>query len=344
MPAQLQQTVLDFYRYPPIGGDDWRYTFETAQARTLEIQMLSRASLADMAGAADFDQAAESLRTTEYALPQTNKGFNEVEKMLLARRAAARALFESWMHDKPIVHLFKTRDDFANLRLAVRRTSTEKGVAADYSTDGNFPPEQFAEVFEAENYDLLPDYMAEAAEQAILAYYQDKDIRKIDYAIDAAEARYRLETAAKLKSEFLLGLFRIQIDLTNIRTMLRLKFTEAEFHNVFLRGGFVGLERFYRGLDVGSEALGALFFATPYFEIVQAGAAYLAAENSFLKIEQQCDEYLAGYLKTTMTITAGPQPIIAYLLAKEDEIRKVRLILTARKNNLDAKLITDRIG
>ncbi|GAF95855.1 unnamed protein product, partial [marine sediment metagenome] len=37
-------------------------------------------------------------------------------------------------------------------------------------------------------------------------------------------------------------------------------------------------------------------------------------------------------------ITAGPQPIIAYLLMKENEIRTVRLILTAKKNSLDTKL------
>ena len=45
-----------------------------------------------------------------------------------------------------------------------------------------------------------------------------------------------------------------------------------------------------------------------------------------------------------MIITAGPQPVIAYLLLKENEIRTVRLILTAKKNFLDTKLIMDRIG
>jgi vacuolar-type H+-ATPase subunit C/Vma6 len=43
-------------------------------------------------------------------------------------------------------------------------------------------------------------------------------------------------------------------------------------------------------------------------------------------------------------ITAGPQPIIAFLLMKENEIRTVRLILTAKKNHLDTKLILDRIS
>jgi V/A-type H+-transporting ATPase subunit C len=97
------------------------------------------------------------------------------------------------------------------------------------------------------------------------------------------------------------------------------------------------------GIELGYEALGPLFFVTPYHRIVDAGASYLASDKSFLKVEQQCEEHLTGFLKLTIQITAGPQPIIAYLLMKENEIRTVKLILTAKKNNLDTKLIMDRI-
>jgi len=77
---------------------------------------------------------------------------------------------------------------------------------------------------------------------------------------------------------------------------------------------------------------------------VESGAAYLASRKSFLRLEHNCQEYLNGYLRTTNQITAGPQPVIAYLLLKENEIRTLRLILTAKKNNLDTKLILDRLG
>jgi V/A-type H+-transporting ATPase subunit C len=343
MGVAIEQPMIDFYRYPPIGGDDWRYAFETAQVRVLELQMLSRATLADMANAASFEQTAELLRPTEYALP-VGAGIPELEQLLSTRRSALRRQFEDWMHDKAILTLFRARDDFANLRLAIRRTLTKKPIGSDYSKDGNFPPEQFAEVFENENYELLPDYMANATEQAIVAYYQDKDIRRIDYAIDAAEAQYNLHTAEKLGSVFLLGLFRIQTDVTNIRTMLRLKLAESQQREVFLTGGYIETERLLRAGDIGAEAVASPFFVTPYFETVQAGAVYAASEKSFLKIEQQCEQYLDGYLQLTITITAGPQPIIAYLLTKEKEIRMVRLILTAKKNNLNPKLILDRIS
>jgi len=347
MAGLAQQAVLDFYTYPPVGGDDWRYVFQTAQVRAFETQMLAKSTLLDMANAPSFRQAAELLNGTEYTLPQGGRNFSEIEDVLQQRRTAVRELFAQLMLDKPLVELFRTRDDFANLRLAVRRTLTQKPVGVDYSSDGNVPAERIEQLFAEEDEfsrPVFPDYVRDAVERAVLAYYQSKDVRQIDYAIDQCQTEYNLGKARKLNSVFLLGLFRIQTDLTNIRTMLRLKFTESEQHNVFLKGGFIELERFIHGIELGYEALGPLFFVTPYHRIVETGAAYLASNKSFLKVEQQCEEHLTGYLKSTVQVTAGPQSIMAFLLMKENEIRTVRLILTAKKSNLDTKLILDRIS
>jgi len=341
-----EQAVIDFYTYPPVGSDDWRYTFQAAHVRTLEIQMLSRAALLDMANAENLQQAADLLSGTEYALPAGGRNFAEVENILQQRRTAVRQLFADMMLDKRVVELFKTRDDFANLRLAVRRAMIEKPVGDDYSNDGNVPADKVEQIFSETDQFIgneIPDCVRDAVERAVLAYYENKDIRQIDYAIDRAQAEYNLKMARRLDKVFLIGLFRIQIDMTNIRTMLRLKFTESEERKVFLEGGFIGVEQFVHGLDIGNDVLGSLFFATPYYRIVETGAIYLASDRSFLKVEQQCEEYLTGFLKSTAQITAGPQPVIAYLLMKENEIRTVRLILTAKKSNLDAKLILDRI-
>ena len=344
MAELAEQSVTDFFTYPPIGGDDWRYTFATAYVRALETQLLSRATLLDMANAENFERAADLLSAGEYALPQANRSVAELENFLRNKRSAVRKVFSSLMVDEPIVTLFRTRDDFANMRLAIRRTVTERPLGTDYSDDGNVSAELFEEVFEQENYSLFPDYMAEAVERAVLAYYQNKDIRRIDYAIDSVQAEYNIREAHRLENVFLLGFFRIQIDLTNIRTMFRLKFTESDRRDVFLQGGFVEPDRLKHGLDLDYDAVGQLFFATPYHRLVETGAAYLLSDKSFLRTEQQCEDFLIGFLKTTNQITAGPQPVIAYLLMKENEIRTVRLLLTAKRNSLDTKLILDRLG
>lgn len=339
-----EQAVADFFTYPSVGEEDWRYAFATGEVRALETQMLSRAAFLDMANAENFEQAADLLGASEYALPSGRKDIAELENLLRLGRSQTRSFFADLMIDKPIVELLKSRDDFANMRLALRRKLMEKPIGVDYSNDGNVPAELFEKIFEEENYSPLPLYMQEAIERAVLAFYQNKDVRQIDYALDASEAEYKLQTACDLKNIFLIELFRMQVDLTNIRTMLRIKFTESEQRNVFLEGGYVGHERFRHALDVGWEAIAPLFFGTPYYNVVEPGVAYFMANHSFLKIEQHCDEHVLGFLKTTSQITAGPQPVIAYLLMKENEIRSVRLVLTAKKNALATELILDRLA
>ena len=339
MTELAEQAVIDFFTYPPVGQEDWRYTYATAVVRSLETQMLSRGTLVDMANAEDFGAAVDLLSSSEYAA-----GGKEFEETLRQRRSEARALFSDLIIDKPIVDLLRTKEDFANMRLALRRKLTDKPIGVDYSDDGNVPAEQFEQIFEEENYGHFPYHIQEAIERAVLAYYQDRDIRQIDYELDAAHAEYGVRRAKELKNIFLLGLFRINIDLTNIRTMVRLKFAESEQRTVFLEGGYVEPDRFKHGLDIGYEALAPLFFPTPYYGIVEPGVAYLLSDKSFLKLERYCEEYLMGFLRATVQITAGPQPVITYLGMKEHEIRMVRLILTGKKNNLDVKLILDRLG
>jgi len=344
---KAEQSYSEFYRYPSVGVDDFRYQYQTALVRVFETQMLSKGTLVDMANAEDFRQAAELLSGTEYALPAGQDGA-ALEEILQLRRTAVRDLFDELTVDKPIVRLFRSRDDYSHLRLAVRRAMTDRPIGTDYSPDGNVPPKQFEQVFAEETYELFPACLQEATERAVLAYYQNKDIRQIDYAIDSAQNEHNLATARELKSIFLFNLFRVQIDLTNIRTMLRQKFAGAASayfdERAFLKGGFLEMDRLRRAMDLPYEAMGPLFFVTPYYEVVEAGASYLGAQKSFLKLEQRCDEHMLGYLRTTLEIMTGPQPIIAYLLMKEHEIRMVRLVLTAKRNHLETKLILDRIA
>jgi len=339
-----EKPVMDFYRYPPVGEEDWEYGYTTAVVRVLHTQMIARGVFLDMANAPGFAEAAECLSGSEYAISDKTASLKQIETMLLEKRSQLRELFAVMILDDDLVGLLAGREDFANMRLAIRRVVTGKPIGTDYSEHGSVHADEFEEIFENENYGRFPEYLHEAVEAAILGYYQNKDIRRIDYEIDKSQAAYKIRRATQLGNSFLLSLFRTQIDLLNIRTMLRLKAAERDEKEFFLPGGFVDTDRFIHALDVGYEALGPLFYATCYHDVVDAGANYLANQLSFLRLEKECESHLMGFLKTTDIITAGPQPIIAYLLMKENEIRTVRMLMTCKMNGIDAKLILDRLA
>ena len=337
-----EQPVIHFNLYPPLGPEDWEYTYAVAQVVTLEEKMLSLGFLTEIANASGFKAAIEMLSGTEYAI-SPSAGFEEIEQLLCGIRGDVRDLFKQLVFDKKIVEFMTARTDFANMRLVIRRLVQEKPLGTDYCDGGNIGVDEFEQVFEQEDYSTLPVYLQEGVDAGVLGYYKNKNVRDIDIAIDKAEAQCQIENAKKIGSIFLLELQKMYIDLNNIRTMLRIKFARSEDTDVFMPGGYIDAARLIQCIDIGYETIPQAFLTTPYGHIVEAGAGYLRKENSFLKLEAACDEHLLEFLKTTREITAGYQPIIAYLLAKEHEIRMVRMLLTAKRNSLEPGLILDRL-
>jgi vacuolar-type H+-ATPase subunit C/Vma6 len=175
--------------------------FPTARVRAMELSMLSRGLLSDMANAPDFNAAAELLSSTEYAIA-SNSTDAQIEQMLMERRTAVRTLFADLMLVENLVQLLRAREDYANMRLAIRRLVMEKPLGLDFSNEGSVPAEEFEEILQQENYERLPEYLQDAVEAAILGYYENKDIRRIDYGIDRAEYQWRLKRSRELDSIF----------------------------------------------------------------------------------------------------------------------------------------------
>jgi len=341
--VSTQPVHTDFYRYPPVGEEDWRYAYAVGRVRVLESLMLSYGTLADMAHAEDFAAAVESLAGTEYAVSaETDEA--HIESMLLERRSEVRRLIVDMLEDADVIEMFRAREDFANMRLALRRVVTERPLGLDYSDEGAIPAGEFEEIFQQEYYDRLPDYLREAVEAAVLGYYENKDIRRIDHEIDRVEARWRVRRSVETGRPFCEALARIRIDLNNIRTMLRLKADGRDERQFFLPDGYLEPERFVQALDQSYDGIVALFAATPYAEVIDEGVRYLRDQQSFLKLERGAEDYLMGYMKTTRSIVAGYQPLIAYLLMKETQIRAVRMVLIGKKNDLSGRLLLDRLG
>ncbi|MBU1260840.1 MAG: V-type ATPase subunit [Planctomycetes bacterium] len=339
-----QQNILHFSLYPPLGEEDWRYTFATAQVKSLSEKFFDSAFFAELTNSGSFAEAVELLGGTDYAVSASASN-EEIEKLLCDRRREAKKLICQLLLDEKIIEFLQARSDFANMRLAIRRLVLEKplGSPTDYCDRGNIPVDQFELVFEQEDYAALPRYLQEAVEAGVLGYYKNKNVRDIDIAIDKVEAEFQLENAKQAGSVFLVELMKMHTDITNIRTMMRLKFTEMSDRDVFMPGGYIDSARLSQMIDIGYDGLAHAFAATPYYAILEAGAGYMQSNNSFLKLEAAVERHFLGFLKNADQITAGHQPIVAYLFRKEQEIRMVRMVLACKKAQIEPNVINDRI-
>jgi V/A-type H+-transporting ATPase subunit C len=342
MALETEQSRFDFNTYPSAGETDWKYVQAVAQIRAIEDNLFTKQFFTELTNAKDFKELCDMLAGTDYAF-SVSMTEEEIEQLLSARRMETRKFVEQLIDNEEINKILNVKTDFSNLRLAIRRLVTEKPLGKDYLSQGNVGPEQFELAFGEEDYSNLPDFLQNDVEAAVLAYYKNKNVRDIDLEIDRAEAEFLTKNAGQAQNIFLLELFRMQIDLTNIRTMMRQKIRNIDEREAYLPGGYIEKSRLIQCMDIGLEALANHFFATPYFHLIESGAMYLQKHNSFLKLEAACDEHLLGYLKTTRYIPAGIQPLIAYLLFKEHEIRMVRLVTAGIKAFIKPDAMLDRI-
>ena len=77
---------------------------------------------------------------------------------------------------------------------------------------------------------------------------------------------------------------------------------------------------------------------TPYAKVI------MGYEREGLQgLELSCDNLLLEYVKETKFVTAGLEVLVAYLIAKENEIKLLRSVLTGKINEIPAQMIRERM-
>ena len=342
-----------FIRYPYIEGEDERYLHACGRVRALGGRFLDAGRLERMLGGRPAE-LLEMLSDTFYAAYL--EAASNYESVLLAARADLWKFFAGLMLDGDLVRLFSRRIDFHNLKVLIKQAVSEQDFSLALAPGGDVPADRIKDLVAEERYDLLPKELQRAVERAVAEYYENRDPRDIDFAVDREAHRWRLNLSLRRKNAFLIEWFRLTADLTNLRAALRLKWMaeatdtdgaaregRVSLKKASLSGGYVPDDRLERILSEPWDALGSVFYAGPYASIMDHGAAHLHAQGSFDRLERLCEEHQLGFLACTRTITAGPEPVIAYLLARELEIRALRMIFVGKLNGLGVEDLRHRL-
>ena len=65
--------------------------------------------------------------------------------------------------------------------------------------------------------------------------------------------------------------------------------------------------------------------------------------SSTSAFEKWCDDEIIKYIQSAKMTAFGISPLIAYILAREMEIKAVRIILSGKHNNLPQETIRERL-
>ena len=266
----------------------------------------------------------------------------DVDRMLYRAALAEEAFFRRYLEEEKVADFFSAPDLASNLKWALRRYYGAEIDEALFIIEGSPSAEEFSKMLEGEE-TSLPEWIREAAGKVIVANYEQLDPASIDLIVDKALVEYQYELSKGYS--FLRTLLSVQVDFTNLLTMLRLKVADEEwesFEQAFLPHGEVKKERFKAWWDASVEAWATQITRVDQYAKLTEGLR--EAKDSFLLLERQMKEQEIGFLLTARRLTFGYEPLIGYALIKREERRNISKVVAGLRYGLEAENIRKSIA
>ncbi len=328
-------------------GNDVRYAYAMGVIRVLETRLLSKERIDRAADASDAEEVLRILGETpysEYLSSLANPA--DYDSFLEEEHQKALDLLQRLTEDPILTDLFLHRFDFYNLKVALKEKFGAQELDSAYVSFGSIPVLALKSAVRDENFSALPKWLRYVAEQAIREFPDRQDPKWIDVFVDGRMYGYLVSTSRGEGSLFLHDLLQREIDLINILSLFRIRRSGGErgfFLESFIEDGSLPRRFFLQLFDEPLEALPGRFDHTPYREIVGDGWAYLNARGSFIVFERMGQDLILEYLRRANLIAFGVEPLIAYMHAKENELRMIRAIMVGKLNRLESTLIKESL-
>jgi V/A-type H+-transporting ATPase subunit C len=326
--------------------NDTGYAYAVGRIRALETRLLDKSKLERMIDAPSAEEALKVLAETEYAGAVAELAdVHDFEIILRDEISRCFALLLKMSPRPELIGMMALRYDIHNLKVLFK--AKYLGVTADLLMPaGTVAGEKLKTMVEEEDFRDLPGAVRAAAERVVEEFAVNRDPQAIDLNLDRVLFARLLESARAARSAFLEGLFLRQIDLANIKTFVRVKRMgqDREFlKKALLPSGLIPAGRLASLLDEPLESLIAQTAMSEYAAVIGEGVRDWLEKGTAAHLEKLADDYITAYLQWGRRSPFGFEPLIAYLWAKEIEIKNIRLIMVGKINKLPVEAIRERL-
>ncbi|SFH61182.1 V-type ATP synthase subunit C [Pisciglobus halotolerans] len=318
-----------------------------ARVRVYESRLLQNDQYERMLQAPTFREAVAVLNDTPYRddvdqLLQTGD-YDELLTHELQR------VYEEMFEISPepaLVGLFSLRYAYHNLKVMLKEKFTGEDFSSLIIPIGRFSLSTYRDaVWTGRSEELDPEFLASIAEvERDYAEYQN--IQAVDIILDRRYFTHLRHLAEKIGDQKIIDFIKHYIDLNNLSTLSRAisqKRTRNFLITILSSSGSIPKEELVR---LGNEDLataGKVLLEGKYGHIVEEAILPETQELSPVRIDLATDNAIMNRLKDAKLETFGPLPILAYLYAKETEVKNIRMILAGKENQLGTDRIRERM-
>ena len=305
------------------------YAFAVARIRGLESTLLTDEFMEQLVAAPDAEHCRRLL---------DEKGWGSIDDELAKASEEIDGLIDA--DDKDTLMVLEIRDLYHNLKAAVKNVLIQEPVRTAYIAGTDPSGEEMERMVREQELDGLPGNMSDTARRAYESLLHTRDGQLCDIIIDHDALQATYESGLCSPEEVIRDYARTTVNIADIKIAVRAERTgkPADFYlQAMVPTDEIDPEDAARAGLAGEEELFEYLRDTGY------GDAVDAMTDSISSFERWCDDQIIDSMKPQLYRPFTIGPVVAWYIARQMEIKSVRIILSGKENDIAPEAIRKRI-
>ena len=324
------------------------YLFSTGAIREVEKKLFDLNAMVRMIDAPSVDQSFKIFNELSYADELLEMVSPEQYREVLAHDLKQVVDFLRLISpNQAIIELILAYYNFYNLKKIFKaKYYNIEDVKFLYDL-GTIPPEKLLEIILKQNTKItLPDEYQSLLNQALKELEQNHAAHAIDSYFDKQYFIFLYQKSLELKDNSLIKIIKYQIDVANIKIIIRSKLLNRNPEDIkdnIIPSGDINVNEL--GKVYSKEMTDIIKIISDNFtdrDLVKEFNTFLE-HNNLWQLEKVLDNYLIKLIKEIRMKSEESAAMYAYFLAKKNAIRNIRIIIAGKINKISSKEIKESV-
>lgn len=305
-----------------------KYAKAVGAVRAMESSLLSRN---------DIDQLIAARSQAEMNALLASKKNTDTPQSTLTE---VWELIRNYAPDSDELKILLYKNDFHNLKAVIKAIIHNRDPKIYYIEPSNVALETLTEAIGKKEYELLPEHMQKTAEEAYELVTETLDGQLSDSLIDRSCLEAMQEDAEKFGGEFMQKYAELTTIAADIKTAYRCSLMKKQYP--FILKAVCGTKELEKEAVARASAEGTDAVFSMLENSIYSDSAALLKESP-AKFEKWCDDIIIDLAETARMQAFGIEPLAAYYIAKEAEIKDIRILTVCKESGTDNTAITERM-
>ncbi|MFI3326993.1 MAG: V-type ATPase subunit [Clostridia bacterium] len=313
-----------------------QYTYQVARVRVRELSLLNKQDIDSLMACKSYEEGLTFIKDKGFGTSEEK----DLEELLASETEKLWSFMKELLKDLSVFDVLLCKTDYNNIKAAIKSTVTGKTHDKIYKSGGTVNIETLVKAVTENEFSLLPKEMIEPAKKAYQTILKTRDGQLCDMILDKACLESILKAGDTAEDSLVKDYAELTVAIANIKIAVRCEKTSKSF--AFIKDALVpcktlDAQKLAVASAKNSEEIYSYLANTKY----SASVEMLKESNS--AFEKWCDDKVMELVKKQKTNPFTIGPLMAYVIARENEINAVKIILASKRGGLKDEIIRERL-